>query len=75
MPSLMIRMSIADILLTERLIDKHMKENNIKNIDDVDEKVIQQQYNEIMEKQMWENPHETTRVLNIDGIDVKISSD
>ena len=40
--SLMVRTSIADILLIEALITNYMQENNIKNIDDVDEKVIQQ---------------------------------
>jgi len=56
MPSLMIRLSIADIFLVEELINTHMKENNIKNIDDIDEKVIQKKYDLIMEKQMWLNP-------------------
>lgn len=56
MPSLMIRLSITDILLVEKLIDNYMKENNIKNIDDIDEKVIQQTYDEMMKKQMWTDP-------------------
>lgn len=60
MPSLMIRMSIADILLVEKIIDSHMKINNIKNINDIDEKIIQEKYNEIMTKQMWENPGESS---------------
>jgi len=33
MTKLMVRMSIADILLVEALITKYMQENNIKNID------------------------------------------
>lgn len=55
---LLVRMSIADILLVEALITKYMHENNIKNIDDVDEKVIQQRYDEIMKLEMWKNPAE-----------------
>lgn len=54
--SIMVRMRIADILLVEKLVDKHMKENNITNIDDIDEKAIQEQYDEILNKKMWENP-------------------
>ena len=56
MPGLMIRLSLTDILLVEKLINNHMKENNIKNINDIDESVIQKTYDEIMKKQMWENP-------------------
>lgn len=51
-------MSIADILLVEALINNYMKEHNIKKIDDVDANIIQQQYDEIIKKEMWTNPEE-----------------
>lgn len=53
--TLMVRMSIADILIVEALITKYMQENNIKNIDEVDEAVIQKRYDEIMNLEMWKN--------------------
>lgn len=56
MNKLMVRMSLADILLVEALISKHMEENNIKKIDDVDAEVIQQQYDEIIKNEMWKDP-------------------
>ena len=56
--ALMVRMSIADIILVDALITKYMQEKNIRNIDDVDEKVIQERYDEIMKLEMWKNPEE-----------------
>jgi hypothetical protein len=58
MAGLLIRMSIADILLVEKIINTYMKENNIEDIDDVPVKEIQEKYDEIMKKQMWKNPDE-----------------
>ena len=56
---LMIHMSVGDILLAEAVIKNHMEENNITDPKDVDLKIIQEKYNEIMKKQMWEDPEGT----------------
>ena len=56
MAGLQIRLSITDILLVEHIIKCHMKENNIKKINDIDVKVIQEIYDEMIKKHMWENP-------------------
>jgi hypothetical protein len=56
--TLMVGLSIADILLMEKIIDNHMRDNNIKNINDIDEKIIQQKYDEIIRNEMWRNPKE-----------------
>lgn len=58
MDKLMVRMTLADILLVEALISRYMKDNKIKKIDDVDASVIQQQYDEIVKNEMWSNPAE-----------------
>lgn len=49
---------MVDILLVEKLITTYMKENNITDINLVDEKIVQQQYDKIMNKLMWENPND-----------------
>lgn len=48
MDKLNIRMSVADIILVGRLIEKYMQENNIKKIDDVDAAIIQKKYDDII---------------------------
>ncbi len=54
--ALMIRLSITDVLLMGKLISNYMRDNNITNINDIDEKQMQKTYDEIMEKQMWKDP-------------------
>lgn len=56
MNKLMVRMTLADILLVEALISQYMREKNIKDINKVDEKVIQERYDEIIKLETWKNP-------------------
>lgn len=54
---LIIGRSVIDILLVGRIIEDYMKENNITDSTLVDEKTIQDKYNQIMERQKTEFPH------------------
>ena len=47
---------MVDMLLVENIICDYMKENNIEDINDIDKKIIQQKYDEILIKQIWEKP-------------------
>lgn len=50
--TLLVRTSLADILLLEKIITKYMKENNITDINEIHNKnheiIIQEKYNKII---------------------------
>jgi hypothetical protein len=52
--TLMVRMNLVDICLIEKIINKYMKEKNIKNIDEIEkpehESIIQERYNKIIKE-------------------------
>lgn len=49
--------SIVDIFLVRHIIEDYMEEKNITDVNLVDEKIIQQKYDQIMERQKKDFPY------------------